>query len=119
MPDFHKKPERKIFYNVTELPTYLYQYKSLEGERMSWAKEFITTKEFYFSSAEEFNDPLDCKIEPIFDTSIEIKKAYWKNVINREFPNLKKDSNRAIKKFLRKIKRVGGVIKLSNNFLRA
>ncbi len=84
-----KKPQKRILYNIDELPKYLYQYISLSGDKKrKRAKDFIHSSKFYFSNPKNFNDPYDCKIPPVLNASKETKRKFWKNHIKKQFPSL-------------------------------
>jgi len=84
----------------------LYRYLSVSGERLGWLLDAIRNGNFYFPNSRQFNDPLDCKIEPTFEgMSYELEKWAEKTA--------KLESNRKLR--LLKSEIVSGMIRTLAN----
>ena len=63
---------------VRDIPTCLYRYMNLAGERLEWARKLIVDSTLFFAPPSFFNDPLDCRIPPSFDGSAFELESYWR-----------------------------------------
>jgi len=85
-PWFNEESYNSIQNFVGKIPPYLYQYRSLEGERKVWIKDLITKSNLYFSKPSQFNDPLDCRISLDFTgTNLGIE-SYWRKYVRKMLP---------------------------------
>ena len=114
MPSWSDKDDNRISKSIQNLPNHLYQYKNVTGKRMDWVKEIIADSNFYFSKAREFNDPLDCKIPPVFKASKLKMESYWRRIVKRNHPddNLRNHKSR-IKKLIQDSKTTEGQARMS------
>ena len=52
---------------IRRIPSSLFKYSAISGERLEWMRRLIVDSELYFTPPRFFNDPLDFQITPSFD----------------------------------------------------
>lgn len=101
---------------ISGLPEHLYHYRSLKGQRKEWIKETIVDSKLYFSRPNQFNDPLDCKIPPTFNSSSFKINIFWRKYIQSKYPGEKiRNHKKAIQQMVKDSKTKEGQKKLSLN----
>jgi len=69
------------------IPPKLFKYCGVHNDRLDRIKGYLLNSELYFSSASQFNDPLDCRIPFSFAASDEIAEAHWNNIAMNAAPH--------------------------------
>jgi len=92
---------RNIVKELSDLPTHLYRYSGISGERLDWIRKVILESELYFPSPAKFNDPFDCKIPVNYRATNLRARSYWTKVGKRENPGISpQELTKAVKKLV-------------------
>jgi hypothetical protein len=65
---------------MARLPRNLYRYSGIGGERLKWLRELLVDNRMFFPSPRQFNDPLDCRVEPDFKAFSLTVEHHWRRV---------------------------------------
>lgn len=66
--------------DLRRLPTHLYKFWGMSGAREGWVRRLIEKSELFFPSPKSFNDPMDCRVPPVFRASQLEMESYWRRV---------------------------------------
>ena len=66
---------------------FLFKYRSIEEHNIDRSSRIFTHNELYFSSANQFNDPFDCKFDYSFAANKQDLKRYLWNSLSNKYPN--------------------------------
>jgi hypothetical protein len=83
--------ERELSANSTvdallkRIPSSLYRYSGLGGERLEWTRRLVLESELYFAAPSLFNDPLDFKIPTSFEAPGDVIEQHWRDLAEKSF----------------------------------
>jgi Protein of unknown function (DUF2971) len=60
-------------------PTKLYKFTGLDGPRMKWTRNLIVDSALFFARPRAFNDPLDCRIPPLFEADAGVIEHFFRD----------------------------------------
>jgi Protein of unknown function (DUF2971) len=104
---------------LDRIPTNLYKYSGLSGERLGWIQRLLIDSELYFASRTQFNDPLDCQIPPCFDASTLTIERFWADQIKSRVPDEdRRERKRRLAHYVRLSKTNKGREGLANEVLK-
>ncbi len=69
-----------------EGPTYFYKYKRIDEEHLDYSSRIFTHNELYFSTANEFNDPFDCRFRYKLNGSEADRVKFLKRIQKEKYP---------------------------------
>ncbi len=78
-----KAREKRDHNDLEQLPLHLFKYCGVSEERLGWLQRLIEGEEIYFPSPKQFNDPLDCRIPPSYNSSDLRIQQYWREYLQR------------------------------------
>lgn len=80
---------------IRRMPSSLFKYSAISGQRLEWMRRLIVDSELYFTPPRFFNDPLDFKITPSFDAPSNLVEAHWRGIGERMAGTISKDEREA------------------------
>lgn len=93
--------ERKLSADSTvdallkRIPSSLYRYSGLGGERLEWMRRLVVESELYFAAPSLFNDPLDFKIPTSFDAPGDVVEKHWRDLAEKSFASMPPEEKEA------------------------
>lgn len=73
---------------LKRIPSSLYRYSGLGGDRLEWTRRLVVDCEWYFPAPSLFNDPLDFKIATSFDAPGEVVEKHWRDLADKSFASM-------------------------------
>jgi DUF2934 family protein/DUF2971 family protein len=80
---------------IARIPSALFKYSGLDGERLEWMRRLIVDSQLFFTPPRYFNDPLDFRITPSFDAPREVVEQHWGDVAIRVGGQMSEDEREA------------------------
>jgi Protein of unknown function (DUF2971) len=93
--------ERKLSADSTvdallkRIPSSLYRYSGLGGERLEWMRRLVVESELYFAAPSLFNDPLDFKIPTSFEAPGDVIEKHWRDLAQKSFASMPAEEKEA------------------------
>lgn len=93
--------ERKLSADSTvdallkRIPSSLYRYSGLGGERLEWMRRLVVESELYFAAPSLFNDPLDFKIPTNCDAPSDVVEKHWRDLAEKSFASMPAEEKEA------------------------
>jgi hypothetical protein len=74
------------------MPLYKYQPCPADDlEKQNWVREILVEHRMFFASRKSFNDPFDCVVPSLLQTSGTVLKRFAEEFVNRKFPSSSPD----------------------------
>jgi hypothetical protein len=73
---------------LKRIPSSLYRYSGLGGDRLEWTRRLVVDSEWYFAAPSLFNDPLDFKIATSFDAPGDVVEKHWRDLAEKSLASM-------------------------------